>query len=479
MNDKSNEINKTLRIIIIVLLFVAGTLIGYIAAKEKLFETNNNEINKKTEIVGEIEITDSNIIKILKDKHIQMDNYPYINIYNNLSSADLKIEEKLGLVLWTLPGYGNIGNSDDFAGKVEKNMVCWDSAEQDCDDSYNVDEDGNYYYYTIDEVKKPYKELFGEELNITELLDYIVVSDEYLYTYEPNVNAFFLGNNYTMGCQRYDIWHDYKYSEDNQHAYVYTVVAFEDSCHSGLYKTPEDVWPEWDSDYVHDEDGNVLYAKSDILLGQEEEILSNYRDNNINTYDAYQDILQKYADKLDKFRITFRKDGDNFIFEKVEKIVEENSNNNEINKEPEIVGEREITDNKKIEQLNKKMNVDDRFKLDVYSYFGIDEFTGDCDDHVYTSITKYSEDKDYAYVYVIAGFGNECRTGLYKDLNDPWDCEKECNLISGQEEIEFDKADNGKTIANIVKNHANELNKYRIIFKKDGDNFVFERVELI
>jgi hypothetical protein len=123
------------------------------------------------------------------------------------------------------------------------------------------------------------------------------------------------------------------------------------------------------------------------------------------------------------------------------------------------------------------------YEPNVDAFFAAPVWRGNCDQHLYSSITKYSEDKEYAYIYLIAGFANECVGGVYKTPEEINNCEydedgnSKCNILSEQETFDFDDGIIAKE--DIIKNHADELNKYRFVFKKNGDNFIFEKVEVI
>ena len=75
---------------------------------------------------------------------------------------------------------------------------------------------------------------------------------------------------------------------------------------------------------------------------------------------------------------------------------------------------------------------------------------------------KYTEDNNYAYIYT-ANVYYSCEEYVYKDLEGK---EKLLQKSEGQEI-------NEKT----VEDNLSKLHKYRIAFKKDNGNYIFDKVE--
>lgn len=104
------------------------------------------------------------------------------------------------------------------------------------------------------------------------------------------------------------------------------------------------------------------------------------------------------------------------------------------------------------------------YEKDYDSYFVVISGGGTCGTYNTTYNYKYTEDKDYAYVYTTVAYYS-CDPGVYSDIG----IEKEVATIDMEKDEKVDEE--------FVKNNMSKFNKYRIVFKKDGSNYTFEKVE--
>lgn len=95
-------------------------------------------------------------------------------------------------------------------------------------------------------------------------------------------------------------------------------------------------------------------------------------------------------------------------------------------------------------------------------YYVIISGGGTCPTDLVTYNYKYTEEEKNAYVYIVTAY-NDCNKELYKDLD------RETKISDLDENTIVD--------SEYMKNVMDKLNKYRIVFKKVENNYVFEKVE--
>ncbi len=309
-NTNLNNLNETPKpkkshggaIIIFLLVLIILGLVGYIAYdKGYLDKYLKKEETKEIENV-ETEIKDTNIIKALDERLDILNNYkanlvdPTPDLYKKLNTKDITDGEKLYSVLLYMyvnkKGIvDNINNYPNFTYeefKKEHNLTDEDFDELAFNPYYDEDyEADKVLLFKSDDVKKLYKEVYGVEPTNT------VVENHFPYFYyEKEYDSYFVVLNGGGACGIYFKQYNYKYTEDKDYAYIYTAVAYY-NCEPYVYKDIE-------------LSKQVDEIPGDTFESAEEIVSSDYVKNNM--------------DKLNKYRVVFKKDGNNYVFEKVEEV---------------------------------------------------------------------------------------------------------------------------------------------------------------
>ncbi len=313
-NTNLNDLNNTPKpkksyagiIIIILLLLVVVALVCYIAYdkgyldkfinKQETKEENKQEIKEEN---NEKEITDSATIKTLDDKLNILNNYgadwvsPASNLYKDITNKSMTDGEKLQTILLYLDNNNMFKKEErskypNLTGEQMKDI--WGPSEEGdvITDMYIGEDDNLYHLIEASTVKDYYKRLFGGEPSTTK------VKNTYpTYYYEQAYDIYVQVTRGGGTCGTRMGQYNYKYTEDKQYAYIYTVVGYT-SCMDDYYK---------------DIDLEEVAVKANVP-----EDLENYVEQDIN------DVVKKNMDKFNKYRVVFKKDGDNYIFEKVEEV---------------------------------------------------------------------------------------------------------------------------------------------------------------
>ena len=278
-------------IIIFLLVLIILGLVGYIAYDKGYLDKYLKKTDTKEEVKNEEkEITDTNTINTLNKKIDIINLYGLSlfgrsdDIYNNLSKQANTEEAKLYTVLFYL--YNNKQYTQDSIDKYP------DYYDQFKKEQQITNEDFNEYPFAAaitdtatviknDDVKKLYKEVYGIEPSNTKVL-----SDAPAFYYNEKNNGYYVIITGGGTCPTESIQYNYKYTEDNEKAYVYTAVVYND-CNEELFK-----------------DINRETSIADI--DKETKVDSEY--------------VKNIMDKLNKYRIVFKKDGNNYVFEKVEEV---------------------------------------------------------------------------------------------------------------------------------------------------------------
>ena len=298
MEEKNNNnLIYVLVLIIGVLIGVAGVFIAekYVGKKEgneptKIEEKEKNDKEsegEKEEKDNEKVIIDSYIIKNLDKKLEILNGYkadlvsPAPGLYKNINSKDMKDGEKLYMILFYNDKNEKMSKATKtaFNNLTGENITGWSGTVDNLTDLY-ISDDGMYHYMEKSKVDQEYKELFGNLPNTTK-----VINGYPNYYYEPNAEAYFQVARAGGTCGLTFDQYIYSYTQDNENAYIYTSIGYY-SCQDGLYKDYE----------------------------TKEEIANLEERTNSKT------PAKDFMDKLDKYRVVFKKDVDNYIFDRVEKL---------------------------------------------------------------------------------------------------------------------------------------------------------------
>lgn len=288
-NNKSGG-NKTVIIImgIIIIALLAVIIFLLLSGNDKDKNTNTNTNNndnstKNTENLENIENTEINNNNTEKenvevntgDNNIEKD----ITVPEIINSLSSKFEKLFGDYIYVL---GENDNKNLFGRVLEyrTNFV----------EIKNPPDDNDYAYFvgqlSLDYVKKEYYDLFGEELDTS--VEYPGSCAKSYYDKDKNL---FIQKKY--GCDAGWGWnasgYRYKYTEDNNNAYIYVAVAV----HSGIEKI----------DILTDNDTKKVYKTIEGNTDSFTIDASNY-------------------DSFAKYRVTFKKVGNDYYYKGVQKIEE-------------------------------------------------------------------------------------------------------------------------------------------------------------
>ena len=272
--------NKIFVIILCIILFVAGIGVGLLVTnlfsgksdvkdkkeepienenkndKEQQDINDNKNENKEKEEIGEKNITSQETINLLSTK------------YNKLFGD-----------------YINIRGQNDPASLFGRYLE-WRATFNELKDPPQ-DEENRYAYYVgelpFDTVNKEYFDLFGINIDKNETFQGSCATTKY----NADRDSFIIRKN---GCDAGWGWfvrnYNYKYTEDNNNAYIYTAIAVYSGIEEVTILTDEDLKKEY----------TTVKSTEDFTLDE-----TNY---------------QKFA----KYKITFKKDENDYHFVKIEKI---------------------------------------------------------------------------------------------------------------------------------------------------------------
>ncbi len=281
-------------IIIALLVLVILGLVGYIAYDkgylDKLVSKEEAKEEQQVEEPTEKEITDQEVISSL-DKKIEIINLygksiygRSDDVYTNRSNKAYDEDAKLYTILFYL-----YNNKQFIQDSIEKYPDYYEGLKEEDNVTDEVFDDQPYFdaltdtatVIKNDDVKKLFKDVYGNEPTTTKVWD---DAPEFFYN-EKNDGYYVI----IMGggtCPTNLVTYNYKYTEDDNNAYVYIATAYND-CNKELYKD----------------------------LDRETKISD--LDENTKVDSEY---MKNVMDKLNKYRIVFKKDNGNYYFEKVEEV---------------------------------------------------------------------------------------------------------------------------------------------------------------
>ncbi len=283
-SNKTIMIRKILKVTLLIILMVMVFVGGY------LLKDYQNK-NSKTETIKteELDISSKEILDLYEPFTFYMHEASDEELYfkDKVTPDDLSIEYKNRLAF---AKYVNETSLDDL----------YDGTEV-IDEQYNVE----VSYLKSSKLEKYYKKLFGKEskyvaktfdaYNIRTLsMDYDEKKDIYYETPE--------GGDYTVYRYGHELFRAVK-SGDKIYLYEYVVVYNEDYMKDivGVYANLEDA-------------NNFENAIRQINGYGGHDTLMKFNEDN------YSDDLSDYKDKASKYKLTFEKEDNNYVFKQIEKI---------------------------------------------------------------------------------------------------------------------------------------------------------------
>lgn len=242
---------------------------------EEKVKPKNEEKKKEEEkpvVEEEKDITDEAKLNMLKSKQSVLKNYTSDQIISiksriyerDLTSKDLIEERKLISVLYSL-------YNDKKYEELDKTKY----------PNINQESDGPIYIISLDSVKELYSGLYGGNID-TSITFPSGVKEHFAFNSEYNVYVVSTGFGGT--CMDHSQTYDYAFKEDSNNLYVYSSFAYESNCPREVYKDLEKT------------EKYSTTADESFTLDE-----SNY-------------------EQFHHFKITYTKKGDNYIFDKIEKI---------------------------------------------------------------------------------------------------------------------------------------------------------------
>lgn len=212
---------------------------------------------------------------------------------DKVTQADLSVEYKNRLAFANL--YNSVGYDNLFTDKIEISK-----------------EDGLYVSGFKSEVlEKYYKELFGKNAKyVAKTFDSYSINTLYMY-YDEKTDTYsedLAGGDWTPFRYGNELYKAIK--KDNKiELYLYVVVFNSDYEYNrgGVYKNLEDAT-------------NLKNAIKEVKTYDELGSLMKYKHKQISHQGVYLDDLGDYKEEASQYKITFVKEDDNYIFEKIEKI---------------------------------------------------------------------------------------------------------------------------------------------------------------
>jgi len=286
---EEKTVNKSVVILLLIicsLSLAAGIYANYRIIKlshdnEEVVDKKNikeKDSNKEKVINEEMEVNDPLIIKDLITRQDVLNKtaltlsgeYPYI--YDKLTKiSDMSDSDKIISVLNYMRdnNYIDHGFNKDYPKMSFENFGC--DAEEMND---NHERDSVAY----NKILSVYDFVYGGKPSKKEI-------DETSFVYNADYDRYFV-NPWCGTCFPYMLHYNEKYTEDNDYYYIYTVVGYKD-CAPYIYK-----------DYDQKELG-IDFSKDD----RSEDVL-----------------LENNLDKLNHYKILFKKDGSKAYFDRVELI---------------------------------------------------------------------------------------------------------------------------------------------------------------
>ena len=304
LNSSLNSLNEyekpkkshTGGIIIAILILIIIGLVGYIVYSNGYLDKYLNKEEKQEEKQNaEKELTDNkaivdlqkqqDVINLLGASSIS----PAPSYYKNVESKNIPEGEKLRTVIayldqekkYTIEDPAKYPNVKGDGIMMNGNTLGED--EIDLEEFYYDEYEEGYHIIKASDVRELYKKVYGEELKETTAFNTYP-----WYYYEKGYDIYLMVSKGGGTCGEYYQQYNYKYTEDNDYAYIYTSLAYF-SCEPDIYKDFE----------------------------MREAIAKLSMDNPVP-----EDFVQKNLDKLNKYRVVFKKDNGNFIFEKIEEVKE-------------------------------------------------------------------------------------------------------------------------------------------------------------
>ena len=268
---EENSVNKSVVIFLLSICVISLCMGIYANYRLIVISKENQKIKeqekKKEKVYGvedeEKEITDGKVLELISKRQEVLKNYTS----DQISNKKARIYEK-------------DQNSKELIGENKLVAVLYTLFE---DNSSAVELDTAKYPNTLilqpDLVKKLYKETFGEELDSSikipeDIKDSFYYSDEY--------GVYVINSGFGGACLDGSITYDYKYTEDSANVYIYSAHAYYKTC-------PYEVYKDFDKTEKYETDKIIRISENN-----------------------YEDFYN--------YKITYKKDGNNYIFAKIEKI---------------------------------------------------------------------------------------------------------------------------------------------------------------
>jgi len=292
---------------IILIIIIAGLCTFIYIKRDVLFagtKTEEKEEQKQDQKTTEEpkteekEITETAKINTLEEKVKILSYYkadvisPAPDLFKNITNKDMTEGEKLQTVLLYLDEagkfiYGVPNKYPNLTGDVLKKELDITSTQEAVELYLDEDEEDGYHLIKASVVNDYYKKLFGSEPSTT------LVKNTYPnYYYEKAYDIYLRVARGGGTCGTEYANYNYKYTEDENYAYVYTTVAYY-SCDSNICK-----------------DKDLKHEVAEFKTNEDDETIEEFDDK----------LIKSIMDKLDKYRIVFKKEGSNYVFDRVEFI---------------------------------------------------------------------------------------------------------------------------------------------------------------
>lgn len=278
MKNISNPNTKPIILVtMICLLSLAGCIYSnyrlkrIVAENKSKTELKEKQKSKEKTSNEEEKLTDTELINTIKSKQIILNNYTNSDIVNkksyiyekNITNKELDESKKLVAIIYTL--------------FEEEKYTLLDSSkypniEQNPDGTTNIIEENV--------VKELYKNTFGTDLNVNTPFPETIKESFY---YNDEYKVYVINGGFGGACSEGTKTYDYDYKEDNNNIYVYTSVAFYKGCPQEIFKDIE------------------------------------FKEQYSTTEESF-DLNEKNYNEFYKYKITYKKNNNNYIFEKIEKI---------------------------------------------------------------------------------------------------------------------------------------------------------------
>lgn len=271
---EENSVNKSVVIFLLSICVISLCLGIYANYRLIVITRENKELKEKEKdkVYGveeeETELIDEKVLDTIKRRQVVLKNYTSDDISSiksriyekNQNSKDLLEEQKILAVLYTL--FNNDKNYEELDRNKYPNIVS--------------NSEASTLIIKMEDVNKLYTEVFGGKLDTNTKIS----NDSFYYNAEYDV--YVINAGFGGACSDGSLTYDYKYTFDSANVYVYSTHAYYKNCPYELYK-----------DFNMTDKYDTVEP---IELGE----------NN------YQDFY--------KYRITYKKKGNNYTFAKIEQI---------------------------------------------------------------------------------------------------------------------------------------------------------------